>query len=135
MKKTTVDVTTEEMEMLTKLREQKAQKIKEEEERKAKEAARSTLDDKFRVAVTKAQKEIEDQLALARASLEDAVAISERYGIPFESEIVNVGRNRTYFPYSFEKKWGDVSIETREEFDIYNCSDGWEYWSTSSLNC
>jgi hypothetical protein len=66
-----------------------------------------------------------------------AVAVSDKYGIPFSTDVVEMDEERQYVPNSFKKQWPGVDYEILSEMDIYLHGDGigWEYWSTSSLSC
>lgn len=134
--KKTIEVSAEEMEVLNKLREQKAQKVKEEEERKSKEANRHALEAKFKASVGDARSKINEHLRIASEALDAAVQISEQTGVPFSTYVVNLGMSRTYQPRSFDKVWKDIPAQTLEDMNIYRgYESGWEYWSTSSMSC
>lgn len=130
MKKTQVELDAEELALITKMRDQKA---KEE----AAEKAASALEVEFKKALKVAEKEIEGHIEEARAALYKAVKASEKYGVPFRTEVVDMGRERQYIPRTFSQKWPGLDDEVLEEFDMYLHEEGvgWEYWSTSSLSC
>lgn len=138
MKKTNVELTAEELEAVVQLREKKAREEAAAREAEELKANVSKLEEKFREAMASADTEIESHLKIARSALAQAVAVSEKYGVPFRSDIVEMGRDRQYVPNSYSQKWENLDREVLEEFDLYigrYHDTGWEYWSTSSLSC
>lgn len=125
-----------EVKLITELREKEATE-------EAKRQATVGLEEKFRAAVVSAHSEIDGHLNAAKASLEMAVSVAEKHGIPFSTQIVNMNYQRRYTPKTFSKKWnqptreGNIIVgDIMNEFDLYNTSEsGWEHWNTSSLTC
>lgn len=129
MKNTNVELTAEELALVIKLREEKAKQ-------EAAELASSSLEVKFKKVIEIAKEEIAVHIKDSRAALAKAVVVSEKYGIPFYSSMVDMDRGRRYVPKTFSQKWPTIDYEILSEYDIYSTEDvGWEYWSTSSLSC
>jgi ribosomal protein L14E/L6E/L27E len=66
----------------------------------------SALEREFRNVATEATTKIMEKVRAASKLLQEAVDISEQYGIPFSSEISFLGQ--PYKPASFEDKFGDI---------------------------
>jgi hypothetical protein len=67
------------------------------------------LEREFRTSATSVLDEIQKKVAAGAKLLEEAVALSEAHGIPFNSEISFLGQS--YFPESFQEKYGDVNSD------------------------
>lgn len=72
----------------------------------------SDLEKEFHAAVESAKTEIEAAQEKARAAVAEAVAVAEKYGIPFYG-ISDV--TQRYTPESFEDKWGKLRDEPASE--------------------
>lgn len=77
---------------------------KREEEVKSK---MSVLEKEFREAVNLAKDQIDKKLATATALINDAVALSEAYGIPFVK--YDLPRGYKYIPRAFHEKFDDLN--------------------------
>ena len=138
-----IELNDEELAMVNTFRVQKVKeaelKAQQEATRKKHEAERLAargLEEKFKTALNQATGEIEVHIENARKELNLAVAISEKYGIPFSTDVVEF-TDRQYIPKSMAKHWPGVDYDILDELDIYLHGDGpgWEYWSSSSLTC
>lgn len=100
-----------------------------------------SLEEKFKDAVFNFQSEINKHLNSARQELQKAVEVSEKYGLPFRSTIVDLGGevSRLYVPDN--KKWLNIDEDFLVDnfqslyYDMKGDFYGWEYWSVSSLQC
>lgn len=106
---------------------------KEAERLRAEKSAR--LEVEFKIARKKAHSEILERLDNAQREIKEAVNISEKYGIPFCSDVEGMPCGRNYVPASFDKKWDCLDEQLLEDLDIYDTTAGWEYWRTSGLSC
>jgi hypothetical protein len=91
--------------------------------------------------------EIKTELKQAEEAVTRAEKLSEKYGIPFETDIIIGFTDTTYIPKSFKDKWQELDIEDGLElvkvdypsdpYGDYGIEDGWahEGWSSSSLFC
>jgi len=81
------------------------------------------------------QKVYEDNIILIRAKvaqaskiLNEAISIAEEHGIPFDSNISEIGQQ--YTPESFHKKWNSLDDEKLAELGLYiyvsEYNTGWE---------
>lgn len=120
--------------------EEAAEELRLKKQKEAKRVSDELLP-KFLKAVEQANKEIELHIKEAKASLNKAVAVSEQYGVPFQSDVVEFAE-RSYTPESFRKYWNGVSLYDESngyisEFLCYGdfSESGWEYWNSSSLTC
>jgi dsDNA-specific endonuclease/ATPase MutS2 len=102
------------------------------------------LEKEFKIAYDKANEEVEKCILSAKKELKKIENISEKYGVPIDSPIVDIGKTRNYTPKSFFEKWAnhlenlddDMYDNFIEEYELYNSSEsGWQYWSISSLSC
>lgn len=73
------------------------------------------LEKEFKEAVEKATEEIDKYLKEASEALEKAVEVSEKYGIPFYTDVSPIGQS--YRPESFEKKWSKLIKDDEDEID------------------
>lgn len=95
------------------------------------------LETKFKEALEEASAEIQKCLNMAEDALDQAVELSEKYGVPFESKLSSA-IPRKYIPESFYTKWEGADLrEMLDSIDMYvdDLEPGWEYWNTSSLTC
>lgn len=76
----------------------------------------SELEREFRVSASKALKQIHVKLEEASDALAAAVDLSEKYGIPFSTQISFLGQS--YTPDSLEEKFEDL------DKDFVNCITG-----------
>ena len=88
----------------------------------------SPLEREFRLAANVHLKEIMAKANQASALLSEAVALSEKYGIPFNPDVSFLGQS--YFPNSFEEKYKGVDSDL--VYSITNASSeygygGWEH--------
>lgn len=100
----------------------------------------SKLENDFRALATKHMDEINNKVKKASQLMDEAVAISEKYGLPFNSSVV-IGYDITYTPSSFLKKfkplikdWDAMEI-IAEEFLNYAYPQREAGWQYSSLSC
>ena len=88
------------------------------------------LELEFKQAAEKVLPLIDKQIDIARAAIEKAVALSEEYGVPFDSDITPL--SMPYRPTSFYSKFGDV-----DRHDLYKLIGiplpEYEGWQTSSV--
>ncbi len=94
----------------------------------------SDLETKFKEAHEKASAEINEHLEKASVELLAAIKVSEKYGIPFSTNVSFLPN--TYTPESFSKMWKKLDKDSLnnlfEEIDLYvdaYCLDygGWEH--------
>jgi hypothetical protein len=81
--------------------------------------------------------EINAQIEIAAVALNEAVKISEKYGIPFKS-VISPFEKRVYWPVSLKDKWkelGQYNAMRLTECYPSDMTGGWEYWNSSSLSC
>lgn len=85
----------------------------------------SDLEKEFKVTAEKVTEEINQKLNLASNYLSEAVRLSEKHGIPFDTNISFLGQS--YTPKSFDSKYADVDSELVEELTgVYDMEyDGW----------
>lgn len=100
----------------------------EEETEKTEEDLK--LEQEFTDVVNKHRSEIEDQLKIASKAIAKAEKLSEKYGIPFYSNVSPLGQN--YTPASFDEKFGELDHDMVYEIaDIYPGgeyhTEGWEH--------
>lgn len=92
-----------------------------------------TLEDEFTELVTKHKQEIEAMLREASDALDEAVQLSEEYGIPFNSQISFLSQG--YTPTSFKDKFDKLDHEM--VCDLTGCYPGGEYggdgWEHSAV--
>lgn len=89
---------------------------------------KSKLEEEFKKTQELAEQEIDAALSKAHTALKEAMAISEKYGVPFYASISPLGQG--YRPSSFEEKWGEILDELRE-YDI--CLPEYEGWQHSAV--
>jgi len=87
-----------------------------------------TLEDKFTKLVEDHRQEIDDKIKEACAVLDEAVKLSEQYGIPFYSSISFL--SQSYFPKSYEAEFG--TLDHNFVCDLTNSypsgyGPGWEH--------
>lgn len=87
------------------------------------------LEKQFKAVYDEHIQEINVHLEKASEELQKAVKISEKYGIPFGTNISFLGQN--YTPRSLEKKWKDLDQDIIQEVSDYEISfneyDGWQH--------
>ena len=88
------------------------------------------LEEEFTNLVSEHKAEIEAKLKEASAALDEAVKLSEQYGIPFHSRISFLSQG--YTPDSFDKKFGELDSDIVSELtDVYPGGEyggtGWEH--------
>ncbi len=84
----------------------------------------SPLETKFLEAKEKCLAEIKVKTKIAEKALKEVCKISEKYGIPFLSNISPISQE--YKPASFNKKWGKL-FNDMEERDEENGIDHWDH--------
>jgi alanyl-tRNA synthetase len=97
-----------------------------------KRSAIGLLEEEFKKAAEEGQKLLREKVRVIDILTNEAVAISEQYGIPFE-----LG-SETYTPNSFKSKWRDLLEEDNEipYFDVLECQPGfYSGWNNSSSRC
>lgn len=89
----------------------------------------SELEKEFKEACDTAQAEIEVHIDTARAAIRLAVAVAEKYGVPFRAGISPL-RN-TYHPKTFQEKFGKldhrVTNDISETWQEYPGEYGWQH--------
>lgn len=86
----------------------------------------TALEAEFRKVAEGALKEIQAKVSEASRLLSEAVAISEKYGIPFSSEVSFLGQ--PYKPTSFESKFGEIDSDFVDSVTGAYCSyEGWQH--------
>lgn len=103
---------------------------------------RQSLSDKFRSKekdiekFVNAKKKIGVHLEQVKCSIDAAVNVSEKTGVPFKLDILDLPE-RQYMPETFKK--GSLSLtEISEILGFWPLTDppsGWEFWRTSKLDC
>lgn len=85
------------------------------------------LEKEFKATAESVTKKISVKLALASKFLSEAVALSEKYGIPFDTNISFL--SQSYLPDSFEDKYPEVDTELVEELTgVYDMEySGWQH--------
>lgn len=86
------------------------------------------LELEFIIAAKKANELIRKKIEEASKKLQEAIQISEQYGIPFDSEVSPL--SNTYTPRSFEDKYGSINKEIMYLNDFASgssYSSGWEH--------
>jgi hypothetical protein len=86
------------------------------------------IEKQFRATAKEALAEIDAKVDTARQALSEAVAISEKHGIPFKASVSPL--SQPYFPRSFEEKFEGINTEVVNEVtDTYNeyCGSGWAH--------
>ncbi len=89
---------------------------------------RSKLEEEFRSIVEEHQIEIDLKLSEASKALAEAEALSEKYGIPFDSSVSRLGQG--YTPVSFQDKFAALNREFVYEVcgaSTDNYSEGWQH--------
>lgn len=99
------------------------------------EKEESVLEMEFRQVYKEHHDEIKKLVKEADALLDKAVALSERYGIPFDSSVSHICQS--YYPQSLTKRWKDLSQDFVEEVSgtyagEYNYGYGWEHSAVCS---
>ncbi len=90
----------------------------------------SPLEQEFRTLMETVGEQIKGKVSEANRLLGEAVALAVEYGIPFNSNISQLGQN--YVPASFRSKFPDVDAEVVEEltgvstYRLDASADGWE---------
>lgn len=118
--------------MNTKTKEQIQAEIDNlKKELEEKEKIIPALEEEFKRTVEVARVQIQEKCAAARKALNEAVAISEQYGVPFSEGICFI--SNTYTPKSFQK-FQKLEREFFEEFEIY-IGYNWGYygWEHSAV--
>lgn len=86
----------------------------------------SPLERQFRLAVKKADEEISQKLQIAMVALGEAIDLSEKYGVPFNSGISFLAQS--YRPSTLKSKFPDLdNVFISNVSDSYNEYDGWEH--------
>lgn len=89
----------------------------------------SELEQEFRKLVDNKFNLINAKLNQANQLIDEAISISEEYGIPFSSSLSQVGQS--YYPNSFRKKFPDLDIDFVSEVTGSYHNDpeygGWEH--------
>lgn len=87
----------------------------------------STLEREFRLTYYSARDKIAEKLAKADKLIDEAVALSEEYGVPFSAYVSPL--NNSYFPRSMEEKFPEIDLvfvsELTEASNEYG--SGWEH--------
>jgi hypothetical protein len=90
----------------------------------------SELERQFRTTVNSVSDQIHKKLDEASAALSEAVALSEKHGIPFSASVSFLGQS--YFPTSFPGKFGELDSDfvsgiTGAYTEYYGEGVGWEH--------
>lgn len=133
----TIELNDEELAVINEIRAEKARQEAAAKKLREEQILNKSLESKFREALTVARKEIEGHIGNARRCLNEAVAVSEKYGVPFSTDIVEMDTERQYIPTTYNTQWPGNNYKILSEFHIYINYDrpGWEYWNTSSMSC
>lgn len=106
--------------------------LEEKELEEKKNNSLKGLEKEFVDAINACENEINSQIRIAIDALNVAQQLSEKYGVPFKSEISFL--EQTYTPSSFYKKFGalmgneDVDLYKLASWDHYpNSYEGWEH--------
>ncbi len=78
-----------------------------------------SIEEDFKAVIEAHQSEIYEAVARARAALEEATDLSDKYGIPFHSSISPLGQE--YQPKSYDKLWNNDAW--RQERDTKDDSE------------
>lgn len=89
----------------------------------------TALELEFRKVAESALKEIQDKVSQASALLSEAVALSEKHGIPFYSEVSFLAQS--YKPTSFESKFSEVDSDF--VYSVTNASSSYAGWEHSDV--
>lgn len=85
----------------------------------------STLEKRFEQAKKTAKIEIEKQIAIAMAALNEAQKISEKHGTPFYARVSPL--SQWYRPSSFDDKWHDL-LNNKDDWDLEIPEfEGWQH--------
>lgn len=86
------------------------------------------LESEFEKLVEKAHAKIEEEIAEARKHLNKAVALSEKYGVPFRANISPL--SNSYVPDSFStSKFAELDLDT-----VCDISGVWGEWISELLS-
>jgi len=92
----------------------------------------SELEKEFLAAKEQAEKEINEKLEVASKALTEAEQISEKYGVPFYSNVSFL--SQTYTPNSFSEKFGELDKDWLWEIaDSYYPDDDYPGWQHSAV--
>ncbi len=70
-------------------------------------------------------REIDQKIVIAQEALNEAESISEKYGVPFYSNVSPLGQD--YRPASFDEKWNSP-IDEIDEYDLDLPEyEGWQH--------
>lgn len=90
------------------------------------------LEKEFKKIVKTHAQEIDAKLTEASKALDEAIALSEKYGIPFYSRVSPLSQN--FIPNSFETKFPDIDYSLAAEIcNIYRNNDWYSGWEHSSI--
>lgn len=90
------------------------------------------LEAEFKKAVNDASVKINEKLNAAYKLVNEAVDISEEYGIPFSSYVSLLSNN--YTPQSFEKQFGELNFDwVQEETGCWTDDPGDYGWQHSAI--
>jgi hypothetical protein len=104
----------------------------ESDEEGEEEGSDTELEQEFKKACEKALPKIEEQIEIARKAIAKAEKISEKYGVPFESDITPL--SMAYTPCSFYERFRKLDSETIYDFaGAY--PDEYEGWEHSAVGC
>lgn len=93
----------------------------------------SEMERAYRLAVDDAKTRMNQKLAIARAALDEAVAISEETGVPLSADVSPL--SQSYIPQSMQEKFPDVDREFMTELaGGYGEYDGWQHSAVCWLN-
>jgi site-specific DNA-adenine methylase len=85
--------------------------------------AETDLEKEFEKLYADHNQEIQDKLKEASRLIDEAVKLSEQYGLPFKPEEDIMWCNPSYLPHSFKGKFPELD----EEF-VYTVTDASGYW-------
>ena len=91
----------------------------------------SELEKQFRQTASMALKKIKAKLAEASAALGEAVALSEKYGVPFDTGVSFV--SQSYNPDSTSEKFPDVDSSFINEVTGASNEYGYDGWEHSQV--
>lgn len=108
--------------------ELEAELQRRKEEKILKANSKKALEIKFKEAVEQATKEINVHVKNAREELKKAVEISEKYGVPFYSDVSLL--SQSYRPSSFDDKFYELNEEHDLMFELLTdglpVQSGWQ---------
>ena len=92
----------------------------------------SALEREFRIKCREVDALIQEKLAIADKAIDEAIAIAEEHGIPFNASVSQL--SQSYRTRSFPSKWKGVSEAFADEItDSYSDGGGYYGWVHSAV--